>query len=442
MKVIKYFLYLVIFLVLVFAIAAYSAYLAITDPDPLLTEFEKASVEDIRRVKALIVQANTPPIAGDVKTLSLSERDINLGIGYLGPATIPVPKSSYARIKLGDDSALLELTLPVAWLLAKAPIYLDPQWHGLAYKLEELTTGDWLNISWFFIEHEKKLAPAQLTIGNTALSEELTGEITQLITRQIQDHGLGSQLNQVWQNLKQLELEENSLTVSYVLPRADQTALASYQALILSQDEQALISTYSTRLDSLPKNGPLVRILKSLLEYASERSRQSGDPIAENRAALLALAKASGGDQLINMLNSGVMNNAGQINSPYTIYGRRDLAQHLILSAGLTLIADERLAGLIGNDKELADLYSGKSISAWDLLADRAGVRLAQRATVSAVSATTLQDKFTMVAGDSELLPDLGPDFAPEHDRFLPPDLDDLNLLADLSLDELEIFQE
>ena len=141
------------------------------------------------------------------------------------------------------------------------------------------------------------------------------------------------------------------------------------------------------------------------------------------------------------MLDTNQRRVTGTLKTPYTIYGRRDLAQHMVLSAGLSLIADEQFAELLGADKELADLQGGKTISAWDLLADRAGIRLARAATASKQSARHVQQQIVAIERDSQLLPDLGADFSSELDRFSPADLNDLKLLADLSLDELPLYK-
>ena len=113
----------------------------------------------------------------------------------------------------------------------------------------------------------------------------------------------------------------------------------------------------------------------------------------------------------------------------------------MVLSAGLTLVADEGIAELIGLDKEISDLRRGKTISAWDLLADKAGVRLANKATRSAKSARQLQIAVADAKQDSDILPDLGADFSYSEDRFSTEHLDDLTALVELYLEELAILK-
>ena len=83
------------------------------------------------------------------------------------------------------------------------------------------------------------------------------------------------------------------------------------------------------------------------------------------------------------------------------------------------MIADEGIAELIGLDKEINDLLGGKTISAWDLLADKAGVRFANNATRSAKSARELQILASQATKDSDILP-----FWRRHGRSSSPPID------------------
>lgn len=62
-----------------------------------------------------------------------------------------------------------------------------------------------------------------------------------------------------------------------------------------------------------------------------------------------------------------------------TVLGRRDLAQHMMVSAGLTAGADADHADTLGLAKEALDAQGGSGFSFVDLAANRAGVRFAQR---------------------------------------------------------------
>ena len=83
----------------------------------------------------------------------------------------------------------------------------------------------------------------------------------------------------------------------------------------------------------------------------------------------------------------------------------------------------------------------GKTISAWDLLADKAGVRLAQNATRSAKSARQLQINLAKAKRDEHILPDLGVEFSYSNDQFSTEDLEELSILVELYLEELDILK-
>ncbi len=441
MKFFKYTLLFFLTLALLALLLVAALYHGSTDAQPAIERFEKASLEDIKRIKGLLLAANTPPIAGTHSTITLSERDINLGIGYLGPATLPVPKNSYARIALLKDSGLVSVSLPVSALATQAYNYLDPKWHDALQWLAERTTDDWLNINWHLQEQADTLVSGAIQIGAFTLNEEISASVVSHALTQLQNSQAGKELTTAWNNIKTVDIEERSLSAVYTLPKSNQSPLGSYQSLVLSQRETRLIENYTNELATLPRSGSLLKALQGLMQVAQENSALGADPIAENRALILALAKAYGGDQLLGMLDTNQRRVTGTLKTPYTIYGRRDLAQHMVLSAGLSLIADEQFAELLGADKELADLQGGKTISAWDLLADRAGIRLARAATASKQSARHVQQQIVAIERDSQLLPDLGADFSSELDRFSPADLNDLKLLADLSLDELPLYK-
>ncbi|MDB4304278.1 hypothetical protein N9934_05770, partial [Desulfosarcina sp.] len=95
-----------------------------------------------------------------------------------------------------------------------------------------------------------------------------------------------------------------------------------------------------------------------------------------------------------------------------TLLGRHDLAQHFTVSAALTVSAGGGLANAVGLFKELDDSRDGTGFSFDDLLADRAGVRLAELATGNEKQARLLQQRMS-----SELSE---PDFMPPIDN-LPP---------------------
>jgi hypothetical protein len=420
------------------------------DEQPSLLQYEKASLADIQRIKKVAIEVSGQLQQQGTQQLILSERDINLGISHFGPALLRLPKSGYARVAITEQQQAVEITLPADYVSDQFYRQFKNQLndHQLtAFNfLQNWTSEKWVNLQLEITVNPSAksgqwIQPSRIRLGSIQLSQSISKDITDVILTEALAQPAAKPALLAWGNIKGIQHQGNDITIDYVLPQQGETALSNYESLLFSPDEQQLIAIYEKQLLQLPKQGQLVSLLAPLFEFALSRSQTSKDPVAENRAALLALAKSFGGDELTTMLSPATIANFQANAKPYTIYGRRDLALHMALSAGLTLVADEGLAELIGLDKEISDLMGGKTISAWDLLADKAGVRLAQNATRSAKSARQLQIKLSKARRDNHILPDLGADFSYSGDRFSTEDIEELTLLIELYLEELDILK-
>ncbi|MBT5293581.1 MAG: hypothetical protein HOL40_07645 [Cellvibrionales bacterium] len=420
------------------------------DEQPSLLQYEKASLADIQRIKKVAIEVSGQLQQQGTQQLILSERDINLGISHFGPALLRLPKNGYARVAITEQQQAVEITLPADYVSDQFYRQFKNQLndHQLtAFNfLQNWTSEKWVNLQLEITVNPSAksgqwIQPSRIRLGSIQLSQSISKDITDVILTEALAQPAAKPALLAWGNIKGIQHQGNDITIDYVLPQQGETALSNYESLLFSPDEQQLIAIYEKQLLQLPKQGQLVSLLAPLFEFALSRSHTSKDPVAENRAALLALAKSFGGDELTTMLSPAIIANFQANAKPYTIYGRRDLALHMVLSAGLTLVADEGLAELIGLDKEISDLMGGKTISAWDLLADKAGVRLAQNATRSAKSARQLQIKLSKARRDNHILPDLGADFSYSGDRFSTEDIEELTLLIELYLEELDILR-
>jgi hypothetical protein len=90
-----------------------------------------------------------------------------------------------------------------------------------------------------------------------------------------------------------------------------------------------------------------------------------------------------------------------------SLLGRHDLAQHYLVSAGLAVAAGSGLAGGVGVFKELEDSRGGSGFSFADLLADRAGIRLAQMATATEKRARLLQQRMSGPLSETDFMPEI-----------------------------------
>ena len=87
-----------------------------------------------------------------------------------------------------------------------------------------------------------------------------------------------------------------------------------------------------------------------------------------------------------------------------SLNGRRDLAEHFVISAALTVNAGSRLTNAIGLIKEEEDADKGSGFSFTDLAANRAGVKLGELATGG--GAARVQQRLAAARSDNDLLPD------------------------------------
>jgi hypothetical protein len=165
--------------------------------------------------------------------------------------------------------------------------------------------------------------------------------------------------------------------------------------------------------------------IEEAFKMALERSRD-GDPIAENRAAIYALAILLGHRRVQTIVGRAMPPElpASSVRK-YTnvsLRGRSDWSRHFWVSAALALISNQASSDAAGLLKEELDAgHAGSGFSFADLLADRAGTTMALAATRNAASARSIQQRLAhgFVVDDF---------FPPAAD--LPEDLEDAELVA------------
>jgi hypothetical protein len=159
---------------------------------------------------------------------------------------------------------------------------------------------------------------------------------------------------------------------------------------------QQLLAT----VDQLPRrdwNARLLVLIETAFSTAQARSVE-GDPVVENRAAILALAIACGDrwiEKLLGTISAGDASPLARRRLMWVrLRGRNDWAKHFVVSGALTLLVDKAATEAIGVLKETLDAGKGGSgFSFADLLADEAGRRFALAATRDAESARQFQAK-------------------------------------------------
>lgn len=145
------------------------------------------------------------------------------------------------------------------------------------------------------------------------------------------------------------------------------------------------LHAYRAHLVTAPKRD-FAAWMGAVFALARERSRQH-DPVAENRAAIAALAEAVLGSRLpLDAEAQAPLRKGGA-----HLGGRADFAQHFALSAFLASQGGAGVSDLAGLYKELRDEHLGSGFSFNDLAADKAGSHFGALATSSPAAARRVQ---------------------------------------------------
>lgn len=284
--------------------------------------------------------------------------------------------------------------------------------------------GRYLNVTAEVAETPDGIRIQSLQLGSLPLPGALANWIARRVhQRLLQDQTYAAMTDA----FSRVDFGENQATLDYrwnpvLLTRLERKSVE----LLIAPEDQARMLAYAEQLNTLLKpyprgsTVPLVRIVAPLF---SQPLPDGSDVAAENRAALTALAAYLGGVSLPRLLQ-------GDSRSIYrappvllSLLGRRDFAEHFTISAALSINGGSQLANAIGLFKEEEDAVKGSGFSFTDLAADRAGVRLGDRATDNA--AMRVRQQLAAAQNDANLVPDFRdlPEFMPqaEFDRRFGP---------------------
>lgn len=224
-----------------------------------------------------------------------------------------------------------------------------------------------------------------------------------------------------------VSFRENQATLDYrwhpeLLTRIERKSAE----LLIAPEDQARMLAYAGQLEALVKRYPqgstvpLVQVIAPLFAHANALGKNAAE---ENRAALTAVAAYLSGISLSRLLEGDSKSIRRAPRVLFSLHERRDFAEHFIISAALTVNGSSRMATAIGLIKEEEDATKGSGFSFTDLAANRAGVRLGERATAEA--AARVQKQLAAARNDADLLPDFRnlPEFMPQDEferRFGP----------------------
>ncbi|MEE4111034.1 MAG: hypothetical protein V2I24_16900 [Halieaceae bacterium] len=349
--------------------------LASLESSPRVTAGATLSVADVENAKQLLRDNDPRRLRdGERRLLRLSQRELNLVLSYV------LPESAAARATLADGL----MTITASFGLPQNPL------------------GTFLNSEMILVQRGDSLEPVAASLGRFQLPAGLASGLGTLWSRVAR--ATVPEYASARDSLRSLRIEGGSLLMEY---EWREELLAQVQErgrdLALPESLRTSARVYYETLAAQARNTSLARPLQALFQLADTRSLAGREPALENRAALLALGLALNGRDPAFLYTEGTSPPVHIRGMGSTLRGRKDLAKHFVVSATLTLGGGSRLADAIGVFKELSDSRGGSGFSFPDLLADRAGVVLAQRST--GPDARRIQQVLAEMASEDVFMP-------------------------------------
>lgn len=352
--------------------------IALTDARPSLSRSVQVGMADLDRGKGIVDSLRLRRMQeGEVRQLVLTEADLDKGVNYLAQ-------------RLAGGSASARIALSQLIVRASLPLPLLPRF---------------INLELVLASGKEVLQPAQLRLGTLTLPAELSGK---LLLWGLAGSPYGEELAAARSLLDSAQLVGQTLALRFTWRGAAVQKMMSGGAGE-GNDEDSL-KPYRDHLGQLHDND-FPRLMGEMMALAQTRSR-SGDPVAENRAALTVLAEKAMGSRLLS--KQGIARTDRR--TSLRLAGRNDFAQHFALSAFLEATGGKGLSNMAGLYKELKDAQGGSGFSFNDLAADRAGAFFGQFCTQSGHSARRVQATLAQTREESLFFPmvkDL-PEFLPQ----------------------------
>ena len=362
-------------LLLVVPIALLFAVAACFEDQPKLVRAAELTPEQAARARR-ILKAHDPrnARAGALRTFSVSAEDLDVALNFLSSQS-----GGSTKVSLSSGAIML-------WASLKAPP--NP-------------LGAYINIE--AVARPTSALPEfdRLQVGRLAIPGVVADW---LLARSLHRLNATEAGKTAADSVRSVRVADGHLTVEYewnenlperlrkaLLPQADQERLRAYH-------DRLVELTASPRL---ARQVSLLDLIRPLNELSLSRSASS-DPVAENQAALIALAFYVNGRGLTAIV-PGAKDWPRAAPRKVTLAGRTDFSQHFTISAAIAATAGSPLSDAIGVYKEVEDTQGGSGFSFTDLAADRAGTVFGQHAT--ARTARALQTRIRMGVVEADLMP-------------------------------------
>ena len=367
----KFFLWLVILAPLALVVTV----LLNIEDEPLVASGLKLTPREIERAKEL-VKEHDPRTAeeGEVRSVSLSESELNLIGSYLANT-----KGGGASIRVVEGLMDVDATL----------------------KLPQSPLGQYLNVSIGLRESAVLPRFREVRLGGIPIPAWLAD----FALEQTLDYFYSQPGYSFAQDVIQ-EVRLSPIDVTYAWSSQITDVVRS---TFITKTDQKRIKIFQEKLSrevsrgGFGKKTSLTNIVEPLFALARERA-SGGDPVADNRAAILVLAAYVNGKDVANLApDVGELAAVAKVKT--TLQNRDDLSKHFFTSAALAVQAGSVLSEAIGLYKEVDDSRGGSGFSFTDLQADNAGTRYGEVAIASESSAKTLQKQLAQGLTESTLLP-------------------------------------
>ena len=374
---------LVLFVVSLFAIVVLVAVEGI-ESTPLVEPAKRLYHQDIERIKQLLRQHDPRHVKSqEVRTLSLTERDLNLLLEYASPPTLNIS----SRVDLRPDGMKVRLTA----------------------KLPDNPLGDYLNFTADISGADGRIHIERLTLGGIALPGWLLEPLLLQVHKSMLSHF--DEYRTAFEAVSSYRFHDDHLEVVYRLdPELVGRMQQSGKGYLFPEADVHRMLAYDEELariagQNASRRVSIDQVLPPLFKLAAARTDENSEPQAENRALLLTLTLHALGRNISRFIDVPLEPHKQWLH--LTVLGRHDLVQHYLVSAALTVSAGSGLAGAMGVFKELDDSRGGSGFSFADLLADRAGIRLAEMAMGTDQQARLLQQRMSGPLSESDFMPDI-----------------------------------
>lgn len=373
LSLLRWLLFLAVLLPLLLIVAAP---FVVLEAQPLVATRERLTPEQIARAKTLIAEHDPRRQRdGQVRTLALDARELGLMLDYLLDRLV----GGSSRVEIAKD----RMTVALAARVPANPI------------------GEYLNAEVVLAGTRTLPRTESLRLGRVAIPGTIIDPLLRRLGAQLQPEARGTDPLSL---LKQVSFTPGRLRLQYEWQSGVVEAIRSQ--LVSPADEARLRDFHAQLATTAAHHGERVdlsALLSPLFALGMLRAAD-GDPVADNRAALVVLSAYVSGQSLRTLVPAAAAWPAPKA-LRVTAHGRVDLAKHFLNSAALAATGGQAFSQLVGLSKEVDDSRGGSGFSFVDLLADEAGTRFGRRATESRVVARELQKRASEAQRDIDWIP-------------------------------------